>query len=140
MDTITIFYVRKLRASHLPLLAWVTVRVSKEATLETRTRALQPHPVLSQEDRRGPGWWTCALTLQQVSQSGKVTFEPKHGASGRHPGGLLLILPASRWAVAEDSRWLAEGHSDVKWVREQMKKGNLTCLGFSMAGVYPCEK
>lgn len=34
----------------------------------------------------------------------------------------------------------AEEHSDVKWVREQMKKGNLMCLGSSVTGGHPCGK
>lgn len=34
----------------------------------------------------------------------------------------------------------AEEQSDVKWVREQMEKEHLACLGSSVAGSHPCRK
>lgn len=60
----------------------------------------------------------------------------KHWAS--IPGGPALICCLSP-AGTEDGRF-AEEQSDVKWVREQMEKEHLACLGSSVAGSHPCRK
>lgn len=55
-------------------------------------------------------------------------------------GGPDLIHPASPSLGRRMAGGFAEEHSDVKWVREQMKKGNLMCLGSSVTGGHPCGK
>lgn len=47
------------------------------------------------------------------------------------PTLIHLASPSLGWRTAGG---FAEKQSDVKWVREQMRKENLTCLGSFVAG------